>query len=337
MLVCPSSLFPYAPTLPWPKKERLQRGDLLRDVLSAGTLRVAGVGSTAVSLGPMTIVAAQNRGEEGNYSSPEPTGFFPQYMRMIAGIIGSHYGSTVTVQWLFYPSVEEAQQAVLRGQAHMTDIYFLLGQSTPGEPQPLMDFYATCPVVGSPALLILREDQVAENPGAPGMPAKQPATNSASSLDKHALLNLNRRIDNTSDERERKVVFVSRDLANTVQHSLSPKALLHFAADLDSAISMVRDGHAAAVFTTGVVPPLSPPMTVVNAHLLLAKGAWIERTHALECMEEEHENGLTAYAQEKASEGTSKLESAHAPEAISSVTLSLIFGGVIAVSSAVAF
>ncbi|KYK67529.1 putative transmembrane protein [Toxoplasma gondii TgCatPRC2] len=305
MLVCPSSIFPYAPTLPWPKQEDLRDGDLLKDVLSTGTLTVAGVGAAAVAQSSLTVVAARNRGEEGDYNRPEPTGFFPQYLRLIAAIIGAHYDTPISVHWLFYPSVEEAQRAVLNGQAHMTDIYFLLGQSTPGEPQPLMDFYATCPVVGSPALLILRDDS--HEDARQSTTTKKPGGSRPVKTSKNELINLNRRIENAEENWERTVVFLSQDLANTVQHSLSPKALLHFTKTLEAAAKMVNDWEAAAVMTTGVIPTLPPSLKVVDAHLLLAKGAWIERTHALECMEAEHDSMLTEYAEKKVSDGSGAL------------------------------
>nr|CEL67345.1 TPA: hypothetical protein BN1204_031460 [Neospora caninum Liverpool] len=330
MLVCPSSMFPYAPTLPWPRQENLRDGDVLRDVLSTGTLTVAGVGSAAVSQSSLTVVAARNRGEEGNYNRPEPTGFFPQYMRLIAATIGAHYDSPISVHWLFYPSVEEAQRAVLNGQAHMTDIYFLLGQSTPGEPQPLMDFYATCPVVGSPALLILRDESHDDHQSTTA--TKQPGSVKANTLSKNELLNLNRRIENAEEDWERTVVFVSQDLANTVQHSLSPKAMLYFTKNLESALKMVNDWEAAAVMTTGIIPPLPPSLKVVDAHLLLAKGAWIERTNALECMEDEHDNLVMKYAEKRASDGSGGLEFARS-SAVSVIAVSWIYVGA-ALSSA---
>lgn len=100
-------------------------------------------------------------------------------MRLIASTIGRHYGGVeISVQWVLFPSAQLAQRAVLEGQAHLTDIYFFLGQpstSMPnqrgaggkdeggGEPQrhgqPLLYFYPTCPVVGAPVELIVREDE----------------------------------------------------------------------------------------------------------------------------------------------------------------------------------
>lgn len=78
VLVCPSSLFPFAPSLPWPKKAKLREGDLLKDVLRTGTLIVASVGSGTISRGKLRLVFAQDRGDEGNYNPVEPTGISPQ-------------------------------------------------------------------------------------------------------------------------------------------------------------------------------------------------------------------------------------------------------------------
>ncbi|PHJ17419.1 transmembrane protein [Cystoisospora suis] len=303
VLVCPSSLFPFAPTLPWPKKAKLKDGDLLKDVLRTGTLTVASVGSKTISRGKVRLVFAQDRGDEGNYNPVEPTGFFPQYMRMIASTIGRHYGVDLSVHWVLYPSVEEAQKAVLDGKAHMTDIYFYLGQSTPGELQPLLHFYPTCPVVGSPAMLIVREDEWQGGSTSPSSSSLDGENKTSVSPDSRrgGLVYLNRRIDESKEDWERTVVFLSDDLAATVQHSLSSRALIHHARDMETALAMVSQRKALAVFVTGIVPTLPSPLRKVNANLLLAKGAWIKRTHALECMDDEHENQVSSYAKAKGS------------------------------------
>lgn len=62
---------------------------------------------------------------------------------------------------------------------------------------------------------------------------------------------------------------------------------------------MVSQRNAIAVLVTGILPALRSPLKAVNANLLLAKGAWIKRTHALECMDDEHENQVSTYARAK--------------------------------------
>ncbi|CAI9149244.1 unnamed protein product [Rangifer tarandus platyrhynchus] len=330
MLVCPSSLFPYNPTLPWPKRENLKKGDLLRDVLDTGILTVAGVGGASLSSGQVQLTVAKDRGDEGNYNRAEPTGFFPDYLRAIADTIEKQYNAPIRVRWLFYPSVESAQAGVLRGEAHMTDIYFLLAHSTPGEPQPLAHFYSTCPVVGSPVLLIVRESPSFAGSEIRDLVSLNRSISRAKTAETTQLLAAEKELSETAADRQ--IVFVSSELATTVRHCLSPLALTGFAEDSSQAAQLVLDGNALAVITTGVLPRLHPLLRVVSAHILLGKGAWIERTYSVECVEEEHGLDLSAYARERQPEEMKRVYGGSADASGSNASAQVNFGVVLSES-----
>ena len=88
-----------------------------------------------------------------------PLGFFPDYLRAIWRIIGHRYGASVSLSFRFYPSVEAAQAAVIRGEADMTDIYFLLSHRNQVIRNPLSALYMTCPVIGAALLVYTRENE----------------------------------------------------------------------------------------------------------------------------------------------------------------------------------
>ncbi|CDI77837.1 hypothetical protein EAH_00027470 [Eimeria acervulina] len=94
--------------MPWPLREELHDDDLLQQILRRGSVTVATIGKETAS-----GVVGCNNGLEGDYSGNVATGFFPDYMRSLWEWIGSQYGADIYVFYRFYPSLEDAQRAVV--------------------------------------------------------------------------------------------------------------------------------------------------------------------------------------------------------------------------------
>ncbi|OEH79322.1 hypothetical protein cyc_05908 [Cyclospora cayetanensis] len=310
VLVCGPTVPPPAPSvwgmpapvgghssLPWPKRNSLLPDDLLQQILLTGTVRVAGIGRTDEE-----GFLKSNKGAAGNFTENPATGFFPDYLRSIWKVISRRYGVNVTVTYLFYNSVEEAQAAVAVGDADMTDIYFLLAHKNSqtvtkdsvafNTANPLSFLYMTCPVVGAVLFTYTRDGETDTFGGL--IDALTSAYNEVQ-LPEECLLPPFLALVRTESGKNIAVVVSTEELRSAVEPILPDWTLIHVVDSMASALNAVAKGEAFAAFAlgpSGIVPPPPGVSLREGIDVILAKGSWIRRSRGVKCLTREHFNDL---------------------------------------------
>lgn len=266
----------------WPSRDSLLPDDLLYQILQRGTVRVAGIARNSGG-----AVKLPNRGAAGDYTLRHPTGFFPDYMRSLWGVIGRRYGVSVSVSYVFFASIETAQIAVAAGLADMTDIYFLLshqnkevgglGGLLPGGTSPvnpLSFLYMSCPVIGAALRIYTKEGVARTFESLIETLAERAAT------------------DETTKDMNSTVVVFTEELKETIEPILPSWTDIQVATSVAEALKAVARGKAVAAFLLGPASTaVSPPSGVslnTGIDVILAKGAWIRRSRTAKCLRREH-------------------------------------------------
>ncbi|KAL8273158.1 hypothetical protein Esti_002916 [Eimeria stiedai] len=284
LLACPPSGGSPDPSS-WPSVSDLHASDLLLEVLRSETLRVASYGPPdpqAKEQGgaPHRAPHGYDWGAEGNYSQKPYKGFLVDYLHYLVQAIGTHYKRAVKVEWLFYTSGEACLKAVLDGEAHITDIYFLQaipedqslvslsassaaaagGRGAGGIGPMQAQFYKTCPVLAASYLFVTKAE-----------------------LRISTLRDISSRILSLPPEAST-VAYLTPANYRTL-HFLLPMGTPYVISTRSEALQKVLEGSLFGVFMTGSLTRSEAlGLHAVPTRVFASMGPWIRRTDTPRCL-----------------------------------------------------
>eukprot|EP01069_Polyplicarium_translucidae_P011052 Polyplicarium_translucidae@DN3467_c0_g1_i1.p1 len=123
---------------------------VLRGVLERGRVRVGGL--------------LHDWGEDGNYTTDPPRGFWPDYTRAVGVEMSRLAARSVVIEWVLQPDSNLLLEDLAMGRVDMTDLHFLQSALLEDNATPrLVAFEPGCPTASTPKLMHTHRDAAFES------------------------------------------------------------------------------------------------------------------------------------------------------------------------------
>jgi len=129
----------------WKWPETVGATGLWKRVLDSGKLKVAGV--------------KWSQGMVADYKTNplQPTGFWPEYLKEMVDRINLHYGTTIKIERVYFPTSVLVIDAVAKGDVDMSEPYYYLAGFHTNDPR-IEALHISCVTLGTEGNFITRND-----------------------------------------------------------------------------------------------------------------------------------------------------------------------------------